>query len=88
MTPGSFSIVNEPGANAYPLSSYSWVLLSARQPSKQRGNALIALISWLTHAGQSYAGNLGYVPLPAPIQHEAAATLATVTGPGGLPLAS
>jgi phosphate transport system substrate-binding protein len=88
VSPASFSIVNEPGAAAYPLSSYSWVMLSARQPSTQTGNALVALISWLTHTGQSYAAPLGYVPLPAAVQHEAAASLATVTGPGGAPLAS
>jgi len=86
VTPGSFSIVNQPGANSYPLSSYSWVLISTRQPSKQTGNALVALVSWLTHTGQSYAAQLGYVPLPSAIQHEAATTLASVTGPGGTPL--
>jgi phosphate transport system substrate-binding protein len=86
ITPDNFSIVNEPGAAAYPISGYSWVLVSARQPSQPAGQALVALLSWLTHPGQAYAATLGYVPLPSAIQREAAATLARVTGPAGQPL--
>jgi phosphate transport system substrate-binding protein len=86
ITPGSFSIVNEPGSASYPICGYSWVLLSARQPSTAGGKALTALISWLTHAGQSYAADLGYVPLPAAVQQLATTTLARVTGPAGAPL--
>jgi phosphate transport system substrate-binding protein len=52
ITPADFSIVNQPGPDAYPISGYSWVLISARQPSSTAGHALVALISWLTHAGQ------------------------------------
>jgi phosphate transport system substrate-binding protein len=86
VTPGSFSIVNQPGAAAYPICGYSWALLSARQPNASTGKALIALLSWLTHDGQAYAGPLGYVPLPAAIQQQAATALAQVTGPDGKPL--
>ena len=75
-----------PGSASYPICGYSWVLLSARQPSTAGGKALTALISWLTHAGQSYAADLGYVPLPAAVQQLATTTLARVTGPAGAPL--
>jgi phosphate transport system substrate-binding protein len=88
ITSEDFSIVNEPGADAYPISGYSWVLVSASQPSKAAGQALAELITWLTHAGQSYAATLGYVPLPAEIQQLATATLARVTGPDGQSLTS
>jgi phosphate transport system substrate-binding protein len=88
ITPQDFSIVNQPGPAAYPISGYSWVLISASQPGKPAGQALVSLLSWLTHAGQSYAATLGYVPLPSAIQQLATATLARVTGPGGQSLAS
>ena len=88
ITPTDFSIVNQPGPAAYPIAGYSWVLVSARQPSQPAGQALVALLSWLTHAGQSYAATLGYVPLPPAIQSLATATLARVTGPAGTLLAS
>jgi phosphate transport system substrate-binding protein len=88
ITPGDFSIVNEPGPSAYPICGYSWVLISARQPSQPTGKALTGLLSWLTGPGQSYAASLGYVPLPSAIRQFATTTLARVTGPGGQPLAS
>ncbi len=33
ITPGSFSIVDQPGPAAYPICGYSWILISGRQPS-------------------------------------------------------
>jgi phosphate transport system substrate-binding protein len=86
ITAQDFSIVNEPGADAYPISGYSWVLVSATQPSQPAGRALVALLSWLTGPGQSYAADLGYVPLPHAVQQLATTTLTQVTGPGGQPL--
>jgi phosphate transport system substrate-binding protein len=56
ITPGSFSIVNEPGPASYPICGYSWVLLSARQPSQAEGKAITALFGWLTHAGRTRCG--------------------------------
>ena len=86
ITPQDFSIVDEPGADAYPISGYSWVLVSASQSSQATGKALVGLLGWLTGSGQSYAAALGYVPLPSGVQQLAAATLARVTGPGSQPL--
>jgi phosphate transport system substrate-binding protein len=86
ITPGDFSIVNQPGPAAYPICGYSWVLVSARQTSQPSGQALVSLLGWITGPGQAYAAALGYVPLPAAIHQLAAATLARVTGPGGIPL--
>ena len=86
ITAQDFSIVDEPGADAYPISGYSWVLVSASQSSQATGKALVGLLGWLTGPGQSYAAALGYVPLPSAVQQLAAATLARVTGPGSQPL--
>jgi phosphate transport system substrate-binding protein len=86
ISPEDFSIVDEPGANAYPISGYSWVLVSASQPSQATGKALVGLLGWLTGPGQSHAAALGYVPLPPAVQQLADATLAHVTGPGSQPL--
>jgi phosphate ABC transporter phosphate-binding protein len=86
ITPADFSIVNQPGPAAYPISGYSWVLISASQPSQASGQALTGLLSWLTGPGQDYAAALGYVPLPTPIKQLAISTLNQVTGPSGQPL--
>ncbi len=88
ITPTDFSIVNQPGATSYPISGYSWALVYTHQPSQATGQALVAMLDWLTHDGQAYAAANGYVPLPAGIQQLAHTMLQQVTGPTGTHLLS
>jgi phosphate transport system substrate-binding protein len=88
ITPTDFSIVNQPGADSYPISGYSWALVYTRQTDQARGQALVAMLDWLSHAGQSYAAANGYVSLPPGIQQLATTMLQQVTGPAGTQLLS
>jgi phosphate transport system substrate-binding protein len=88
ITPADFSIVNQPGPASYPISGYSWALVYTRQTSQARGQALVAMLDWLSHAGQAYAAANGYVPLPAGIRQLARTMLQQVTGPTGTHLLS
>lgn len=83
ITSVDFAIVNEPGATSYPISGYSWALIYQLQKSATTGTTLVDVLDWLTHAGQSQAASLDYVPLPANIQQLARTTLLQVTGPDG-----
>ena len=82
ITPTDFSIVNQPGANSYPITGYSWALVYTHQPSQAIGQKLVAMLDWLTHAGQAYAAANGYVPLPPQVQQLAHTMLQQITGPG------
>ena len=86
ITPADFSVVNQPGAASYPISGYSWALVYTHQLSQTAGQALIAMLDWLTHDGQAYAAANGYVPLPPQVRQLARTMLQQVTGPGGTPL--
>jgi phosphate transport system substrate-binding protein len=88
ITPTDFSIVNQPGAGSYPISGYSWALVYTRQPSQATGQALVAMLDWLTHDGQAAAAANGYVPLPPQIQQLAHTMLQQITGPTGTHLLS
>ena len=88
ITAADFSIVNLPGATSYPISGYSWALVYTRQPDQATGQALVAMLDWLTHAGQASAAANGYVPLPAQIRQLARTTLQRITGPSGTSLLS
>jgi phosphate transport system substrate-binding protein len=88
ITPANFSIVNEPGADSYPICGYSWALVYSHQPSQATGEALVDLLDWLTHQGQAYAVATLYVPLPPRIQQLARTMLQQVTGPSGAHLLS
>jgi phosphate transport system substrate-binding protein len=83
ISPADFSIVNEAGASSYPISGYSWALIYTHQPSQDTGQALVAMLDWLTHDGQVYAAADGYVPLPFGIQQLARTMLQQITGPSG-----
>ena len=58
--------VTDPGAdNAYPIVSYSWLLLYETYPDPRKPAALKQAISWgLSEEGQSVAEQMGYIPLP------------------------
>ena len=88
ITPADFSIVNQPGPASYPISGYSWALVYTRQPNQATGQALVAMLDWLTHDGQASAAANGYVPLPPQIQQLARTMLQQVTGPTGAHLLS
>ena len=79
----SFSIANQPGANSYPITGYSWALIYTHQPNQARGQKLVTMLDWLTRDGQAYAAANGYVPLPPQIRQLAHAMLQQITGPNG-----
>lgn len=59
-----FYIVNAPGATAYPISGYSFVIIYQRQLDADKGWAVANLFWWMIHDGQQYAAPLHYAPLP------------------------
>jgi phosphate transport system substrate-binding protein len=65
-------IVNAAGAQSYPISTYTYMLLykdMSAQPSMTmaKAQALVKFLWWAIHDGQSYSPGLIYVPLPANI---------------------
>ena len=71
----SFSIVNAPGSNSYPISGYSWGLVYQKQTNQSHGIALGKLFDWESNTGQNQASAIGYAPLPANIQALAHSTI-------------
>lgn len=59
-----FYIVNAPGATAYPISGYSFVIVYQQQDIADKGWALANLFWWMIHAGQQESSPLHYAALP------------------------
>jgi len=59
------SIVNAPGATAYPISSFTWILAYANQPDSVKGKKLVDFLRWALSEGEKEATTLNYAPLPA-----------------------
>jgi len=93
----TYSIVFEPTkggrtakVQAYPIAGYTWAIVWQHQTDANKGTLLVKYLDWLSHswppiahqiAGQNIAGQQGYVPLPANIQHLARFSLLAVRGP-------
>ena len=72
------SIVNAPGPNAYPISSFTWILMYQTPPDAAKGKKLVDFLTWGVTEGQQYAAALHYAPLPQKIVEGVRAKLATV----------
>ena len=59
------SIVNAPGANAYPVSSFTWILAYRNQPDSVKGKTLVDFLRWALNDGEKEATPLNYAPLPS-----------------------
>ena len=79
------SLTNAPGENAYPISSFTWLLVYKEQATEAKGKALVKFLWWATHEGQKYPANLLYAPLPAPVVAQIEAKIKQITF-GGHPL--
>ena len=72
------SIVNAPGADAYPISSFTWLLVYQRQPDATKGKKLIDFMRWALTEGEASAAALDYAPLPGSIGKQLIERLATI----------
>jgi phosphate transport system substrate-binding protein len=57
------SITNAPGKDAYPITSFTWLLLPKNVPDPTRQSALHQLVEWILTYGQKQCSELGYAPL-------------------------
>jgi phosphate transport system substrate-binding protein len=68
------SITNAPGAESYPISSFTWLLLYEDPTDKTQAQIMVDFLKWALTEGQTLAAPLGYAPLPpAVITRETAA---------------
>jgi phosphate transport system substrate-binding protein len=79
------SITNASGAQAYPISSYTYILVYKDQKDAAKGKALVDFLWWGLHDGEAFAKPLQYAPLPADVVKRAEAKISSVTA-GGKPL--
>ena len=58
------SITDPAGADAYPISSFTWLLVRKEYPDAAKARELVKFIWWALNDGQAQAPRLGYAPLP------------------------
>ena len=73
------SITNSAGAQAYPIASFTWLLVHKTYKDPAKARALVEFIWWAETDGQAKASELGYAPLPKEIRTWIQARLKGVT---------
>ncbi len=58
------SITNAPGKGAYPISSFTWLLVPAKFANAAKGTAVKGFIKWMLADGQKECAAMYYAPLP------------------------
>ena len=76
------SITNAAGPQAYPISSYTYILIYKNQKDAAKGKVIVDFLWWGIHGGENYAKELQYAPLPADIVKRAEAKINSVTANG------
>jgi len=59
-----FSILNSANKDAYPISTFTWLLVPVEGMSPEKRSAVADLIGWALTSGQKQCASLGYAPLP------------------------
>jgi len=71
-------LTNAPGADAFPITSFSWLYLRSSSSDPKRRAALISLLNWIYGSGQQVADKLGYSELPPPLVDKIKAKVGTL----------
>jgi phosphate transport system substrate-binding protein len=69
------SITNAPGANAYPISSFTYLLIPAHPINPGNQKTLKDMLNWIVTSGEGEVSALSYAPLPSALQEKVLKTI-------------
>ncbi len=72
-------ITNADGKDAYPISSYTYILVYKNQQDATKGKALADFLWWAIHDGEQFTKDLNYAPLPNEVIKKAEAKINSMT---------
>jgi phosphate transport system substrate-binding protein len=72
------SITDPDGKDAYPIASFTWLLIPQQSKDAAKGRVLHDFLSWMLRSGQGEVSMLSYAPLPKEVVKKVLATVATI----------
>jgi phosphate transport system substrate-binding protein len=72
------SITNASGKDAYPISSFTWLLIPEKSKEAAKGKILADFLTWMVDDGQKMTAELTYAPLPESVASKVKGTIKQV----------
>jgi len=72
------SITNAPGKDAYPISSFTWLLIPVQAKDQAKGKILVDFLHWMLDDGEKMTAQLDYAPLPENVSAKVAQAIKQV----------
>jgi len=72
------SITNAPGKTAYPISSFTWLLIPVQSKDAARGKIITDFLNWMVTDGQKMTTQLSYAPLPESVIEKVKAAITQI----------
>ena len=72
------SITNAPGKDAYPIASFTWLLIPTPSKDAAKGKMIADFLNWMVEDGQKMTADLSYAPLPESVAAKAKETIKQV----------
>ena len=72
------SITNAPGKDAYPIASFTWLLIPSQSKDAAKGKIINDFLNWMVDDGQKMTADLTYAPLPPSVASKVKDTIKQV----------
>jgi len=72
------SITNPPGKDAYPISTFTYLLIPTQWKDQGKKTAVVDFLSWMLDQGQSMTTGLDYAPLPESLKQKEKAAIKSI----------
>jgi len=72
------SITNAPGKDAYPIASFTWLLIPEAWKDKTKEKVIVDFLNWMLDQGQTMTADLNYAPLPDGVKQKEREAIKTI----------
>ena len=72
------SITNPLGKDAYPIASFTWLLVPADWKDKNKEKIIVDFLNWMLDQGQNMTADLNYAPLPDAVKQKEREAIKTI----------
>ena len=72
------SITNSPNKDAYPIATFTWLLVPTKSSDPNKGKIMKDFLTWMIEDGEKMTDQLNYAPLPQALQERVKKTVSSL----------